>query len=87
MGPLRPEEGSGYYWPLPATEVTQAGHSLTNWSSPPTQFWEVLIDYFLLLRHGPQKIKGDYDNSYSFPRIRCRGNVFTPLLPSSRTVA
>jgi hypothetical protein len=47
------------------------------------KFWEELIDYFCLIRHGPQRIRRVQQLFYYCVYILCRGNVFTEPLPSN----
>jgi hypothetical protein len=46
------------------------------------KFWEELIAYFLLIRHGPH-IKQHVQEFFCRICIRCRGNVFTEPSPSN----
>jgi hypothetical protein len=47
------------------------------------KFWEELIAYFPLTRHGPHRKRRVQQFFYRFMSVRCRGNVFTELLPSN----
>jgi hypothetical protein len=46
------------------------------------KFWEELIAYFRLIRHGQHR-KRRVEQFYCCVYILCRGNVFTELLPSN----
>jgi hypothetical protein len=47
------------------------------------KFWEELIAYFPLIRHGPHKKKDASSNYAIVAYIRCRDNAFTEPLPSN----
>jgi hypothetical protein len=57
-------------------EVYMAGNRAVNeiWNK---KFWEVLIAYFPLLRHGPHIKRRNKQFFHSSVYICCRGNVFT----------
>jgi hypothetical protein len=49
------------------------------------KFWDELIAYFPLIRHGPHRKQCAQQFLYCCMCSRCRNNVFTELLHSNNT--
>jgi hypothetical protein len=65
-------------------KLKNASVTVYLWVTKNKKFWEEIIAYYDLIRHGPHK-KRRVQQFCCCVCIRCRGNVFTDPLPSNNT--